>query len=175
MDVSARICELRKSRNMTQAQLAAVGVSAQVVSKWESGGMPDIELLPKIAERLGVSIDALFGREQFCCGELEAALAQDLAVTPRAQRFAKAFDYCWALEKGLAGDADAADTVAEISAEAERGYSQTLWDEGFATLSFAAELPYFLLMPEPASGWGRRLKQPDIMLAPSRFWATLMS
>lgn len=58
-----RIAELRRKRSMTQESLAGIiGVSAQAVSKWEnSATMPDILLLPLLADTLCVSIDALFG------------------------------------------------------------------------------------------------------------------
>ena len=61
-----KICEtiknLRISRNISQENFANVlGVSAQAVSKWENRkALPDIVLLPKIAEYFHVSIDALF-------------------------------------------------------------------------------------------------------------------
>lgn len=62
--LSERIAELRREHGLTQEQLGQpLGVSAQAVSKWEKGGAPDVELLPALADRLGVSIDALFGRE----------------------------------------------------------------------------------------------------------------
>ena len=58
-----RIAELRRKRSMTQESLAGIiGVSAQAVSKWEnSATMPDILLLPLLADTLCVSIDELFG------------------------------------------------------------------------------------------------------------------
>lgn len=61
--MGVQITKLRKSAGLTQEDLGrAVGVSTQAVSRWENGGMPDVTLLPAIADRLGVSIDALFGR-----------------------------------------------------------------------------------------------------------------
>lgn len=63
MKVGEKIAELRKERGITQENLAGIiGVSPQAVSKWEnSATMPDIMLLPIIADTLGVTIDALFG------------------------------------------------------------------------------------------------------------------
>lgn len=56
------IAKYRKELNMTREDLAkAVGVSTQAVSKWECGGTSDALLLPSIAEKLKVSIDALYG------------------------------------------------------------------------------------------------------------------
>ncbi len=67
MDITTmgeRIKELRKGAGMTQEELGnKIGVSAQAVSKWECGSVPDTELIPKIADCFGVAIDALFGRE----------------------------------------------------------------------------------------------------------------
>lgn len=53
---------MRNKAGLTQEQLATkLGVSAQSVSKWENEiSMPDITLLPGIAEMFGVSIDELF-------------------------------------------------------------------------------------------------------------------
>lgn len=62
IDLGNRIKLLRLSRSMTQEQLAQkLGVSAQAVSKWESGtNMPDIGLLPDLSVIFGVTIDDLF-------------------------------------------------------------------------------------------------------------------
>ena len=62
LDFGNRIKSLRLSRSMTQEQLAQkLGVSAQAVSKWESGtNMPDILLLPDLSVIFGVTIDDLF-------------------------------------------------------------------------------------------------------------------
>lgn len=49
----------------TQEALAgALGVSSQAVSRWEaSGGYPDMEMLPSIANYFNITIDELFGYE----------------------------------------------------------------------------------------------------------------
>lgn len=64
MNIAANIARLRRERGMTQEALAEViGVSAQTVSKWETGTtLPDVALLPVIADVFGVTIDALYGR-----------------------------------------------------------------------------------------------------------------
>ena len=61
--IGKRIARLRKSRGMTQDQLAErVGVSAQAVSKWENDvSCPDISLLPRLAEIFQVTTDSLLG------------------------------------------------------------------------------------------------------------------
>ena len=65
LDLGNNIRQLRRRDNRTQEQLAeALGVTAQAVSRWESGGSyPDMNLIPSIANFFGVSIDELFGYE----------------------------------------------------------------------------------------------------------------
>ncbi len=60
--IGKQIRDFRKSQDLTQEQLAeAIGVSFQAVSKWENNiAFPDITLIPKLAQLLGVSIDELF-------------------------------------------------------------------------------------------------------------------
>lgn len=57
------IADLRRERGITQENLAGIiGISPQAISKWENNAtMPDIMLLPIIADTLGVTIDGLFG------------------------------------------------------------------------------------------------------------------
>ncbi len=61
--IHEQIASLRKARGMTQEKLSQLlGVSNQAVSKWEAGQCcPDIQLLPELAEILGVSCDRLLG------------------------------------------------------------------------------------------------------------------
>lgn len=58
-----RIADLRKKNRVTQQELAdSIGVSFQTVSKWETGiSMPDITVLPLLAEYFSVSTDQLLG------------------------------------------------------------------------------------------------------------------
>lgn len=59
-----KIMLLRKEKGCTQEELGkALGVSMQAVSKWENGGVPDVSLLPQIADYFGVTIDSLFDRK----------------------------------------------------------------------------------------------------------------
>ena len=57
-----KIKELRKGRGVTQQQLAdAIGISFQAISKWETGiALPDITLVPALANYFGITTDALF-------------------------------------------------------------------------------------------------------------------
>ena len=60
--IGENIRALRKEKKIGQEALAgALGVTVQAVSKWEtSGSMPDITLLPEIADYFGVTIEELF-------------------------------------------------------------------------------------------------------------------
>ena len=82
MDRILIIREYRLAADMTQAQLAErVGVQYQSVSKWETGvSMPDVMLLPKIADALGVTIDDLFGRHQRRCGGMMTEDDKDFLI-----------------------------------------------------------------------------------------------
>ncbi len=62
--IGENIALFRKSKGLTQEAVAsAIGVSAQSVSKWENNtNMPDIMLLPVVADIFDISIDELFGR-----------------------------------------------------------------------------------------------------------------
>ena len=62
MELGKKIKQLRFKAGLTQEQLTEkLSIGAQSVSKWENGvTMPDISLLPLLAETFGVSIDDLF-------------------------------------------------------------------------------------------------------------------
>ena len=65
MNIGKQIFFLRKSKGITQEQLAQkLGVTNQAVSKWESEQcLPDIQLIPEIADFFSVSINELMGVE----------------------------------------------------------------------------------------------------------------
>ena len=65
MTLGNAIAGCRRELGITQEALARqLDVTNQAVSKWESDiCCPDIQLLPKLADIFGVSIDRLFGRE----------------------------------------------------------------------------------------------------------------
>ena len=65
MGLGKKIAYYRKNKNITQDALAKLlGISNQAVSKWETDqSYPDVELLPKIADIFGITMDELFDRE----------------------------------------------------------------------------------------------------------------
>lgn len=66
MEFHEKLQELRKSRGLTQEELAeALFVSRTAISKWESGrGYPSIDSLKEISRYFSVSIDDLLSGEQ---------------------------------------------------------------------------------------------------------------
>ena len=66
VSLSERLKTLRKTKDMTQEQLAEyMGVSPQAVSRWETGATsPDISALPQLADLFGISIDELLGYDE---------------------------------------------------------------------------------------------------------------
>ena len=66
MSLGETIKKMRRSQDMTQEQLAQfLNISAQAVSRWETGlAMPDIMLLPSLANLFGITMDELFGMQE---------------------------------------------------------------------------------------------------------------
>ncbi len=88
-----RLTDLRQAAGLTQTQLAErIGVHPSNVGFWElSGTPPRGEVLPKMAEVLGVSVDALLGvtppkpKKQAAKGRLQLVF-EDAAKLPRRQQ-----------------------------------------------------------------------------------------
>ena len=62
LEFGERLKNYRKARGLTQQELAdRLGVSNKSVSRWESGGYPDVATLGPLARALGVTVDDLLG------------------------------------------------------------------------------------------------------------------
>ena len=100
MQIGEKIKALRKSKKLTQELLAeALHVSAQAVSKWETGASsPDVEMLPRLAAYFGTSMDELFDFDRRKLeAEVEALIAQSVPLRAEPEK-AEAF-YRAALER----------------------------------------------------------------------------
>lgn len=66
MEIGATIKKLRRGKDMTQEDLAEfLNISSQAVSRWETNlAMPDINMLPSLANLFGVTIDELMGMDE---------------------------------------------------------------------------------------------------------------
>lgn len=170
--INERIAALRRQRGLTQEQLGVlVGVSAQAVSKWEKGGAPDVELLPRLADTLGVTIDALFGRSDQPAEDIQTALQRWLNAQPSDKRLWTLFHLLsktvWSsmsedmspIFSGMLGSAfyqkDCFLTVPGKGTQWLR--SKAVTDEGMSLGVFADQLPLYLLMPEPEAGYASEL------------------
>ncbi len=153
--IGKQIATMRKERGIKQEELANyVMVSPQAVSKWENGGVPDIELLPKIAEFFSVSIDYLFGRTITDYTDLKTALTKKLMDTPADKKIKETLEYCWIMEKAIMPYAKSNDTgdLAEYENDLRKDdqmYSSMLTDNGFTHMGIANRLQYFLVVPDP--------------------------
>jgi transcriptional regulator with XRE-family HTH domain len=162
--MGTRIAALRKQRELTQEALGnAVGVSAQAVSKWENGGTPDVELLPAIADTLGVSIDDLFGRTNTQVPDVEQVLFDHIAALPMEQRMERLCRLVWVgqqaiLEKHAHGGPEP--YLASSCTDApERYWIRCAIEDDYGILLGcpSEELHFFGIFPEPKQGYAAYL------------------
>ncbi|MGN0667441.1 MAG: helix-turn-helix domain-containing protein [Huintestinicola sp.] len=164
---SKQLQKLRKERNVTQEALAAhLGVSPQAVSKWENGSYPDGDLLPKIADFFGVSIDHLYGRAKENSPVVQQIIDELQGIVFDTEDgakkfFEKALDYAWAIQtaswknnkyyydRPVLKETDSL-TASEISAES-----------GFTFMRLNKDLEYYFLVKQPDGGFTKRLKVTD--------------
>lgn len=96
--IGENIKRLRLSRQITQEQLSVVaGVSCAAVSKWErENTLPEISLLPVLANYFGVSIDELMGYD---AARVENDILCFIEEHSRLRRAGKAAEYTALSEK----------------------------------------------------------------------------
>lgn len=97
MRTGAYLAMLRKTRGATQQEIAEqLGVSNKTVSKWESGGgLPDITVLPALAELYGVTADDILAGETLT-DRRRGTLAEETAAQRKRllARLRMRFDVC---------------------------------------------------------------------------------
>ncbi len=99
--IGEQIKKYRTKKGITQEELGKmVGVTTQSVSKWERGGSPDAELLPRIANALGITINMFY--EQNTQSPEDAFLSELLSVD-RDEAFQKLMSFVWKTGLGLSG------------------------------------------------------------------------
>lgn len=154
--IGKQIASLRKEKGVKQEELAKyVGVSTQAVSKWENGGVPDVELIPKIADFFSVSIDNLFNRN-ISDDNLQSVLMKKIAEAPYDRKFKIAFNFCWDIERALMRHPEYIDKGSIENYEKEIGcsdqhYSSIIRNDGFTRMGIANRSQYFLIVPNPRS------------------------
>lgn len=83
MIIGERIAQLRKSRSMSQFQLAkTLNIATSTLGMYETNKRkPNMEMLEKLADFFGVSIDYLLGREASDKSDIDLDRAIDNAMS----------------------------------------------------------------------------------------------
>ena len=173
-DLGMNIAKFRRQAGLSQSELGkCLNVSAQAVSRWERGGVPDAALLPQIASSLGCSLDDLYGLSTIPPKNVENTLAQEIQNTPSEQRTARAVQLAWHMMKtrgSLASDnpgallaAAVACENADLNSDLNSGRDPTNcyfnFEDGLMQASVASKFKYVLMMQEPKDGFLSALKE----------------
>ena len=169
--LSGRIVELRKERGLTQEQLGQlVGVSAQAVSKWEKGGAPDVELLPALADRLGVSIDSLFGREGGAPVDMMDLACRYITSQPEGKRLDAICRMLFQATQTMMPSGFFSEPVKfpsrctlpdEVAGPGLLMRSGAKLEEGLLFGTVSEEFSFMTVSPEPENGWAAYFAQND--------------
>lgn len=160
--LGAQITKFRKAAGLTQEDLGkAVGVTTQAVSRWENGGAPDVTLLPAIADKLHVTVDALFGREGGAPQDMGETLARWIRTVPEEQRLDKACKIAFEMLKAatlLPLNTPGIGYIKDCELEDGEGKPVLLpsifyIDTGLASGVFAENLSFATIFPEPEAGY----------------------
>ena len=160
--VGEQIQKFRKAMGITQRELGeALNVSSSAVSQWESGGTPDVSLLPAIADKLRVTIDALFGREGGEVQDMEQAACRWIRSLPEEQRLDQMCRIAFAMIKfGFfpANNPPELGYMKSCEMSDSEGNpillpSVSTTDHGIVTGVFAEDLSFATFFPEPAAGY----------------------
>lgn len=166
--IGEQISKFRRKAGMTQEELGkAVGVSTQAVSRWECGGAPDITLIPGIADRLGVSIDALFGRETGEYLDMAEVMRKWLRSLPKEQMFQELTEKVWSsLLQFMTGDAliqlpypDSSFVLDKYPGAICNSVFES--DHGFYFAAVGRDFSYTTLCPRPEKGYQAYLQDPE--------------
>ncbi len=164
--IGEQIKKFRRKKGLTQEELGRkIGVTTQAVSNWERGGVPDAELLPDIADVLGVTVDMLFGRSSL--KKLEEEISDELLSVGTEEGFKRAFSLLYAIGIGLSGltpirDSFNFDALSTIGSNDGFGYyTRSSVNEGTFDIRLNSDYRYFFLMPEPERGCRKSFGDPD--------------
>lgn len=162
-----QIARFRKAVGVTQEDLGrAVGVSAQAVSRWECGGTPDVALLPALADALGVTVDALFGREGGEKLDMEDAVRRWMRTVPQGQRVDRLCRLIWAAAgpvmsgkpedvMDISGYENCCETETVEDGRPVRWLRRTriAMEDGTILGVRANDMSFAAVFPEPETGW----------------------
>lgn len=161
--IGEQIQKFRKAAGLTQKELGeALGVSSSAVSQWETGGTPDISLLPVLADRLGVTVDVLFGREEITQENMGEALPRYLASLPEEKRLEEICRLMWGVMKAfLTKFIDSGDQLTDSIDFSDRFQIRLVSDAGIMTCTVSEEMPFLWVFPEPEKGYAASFASDD--------------
>lgn len=167
--IGKMIAAFRERTGMSQGEFGKrLNVSAQAVSRWERGGMPDTTLLPKIAGQIGCSLDDLYDISSARTKTMEELLTQEMRDTPPKERMRRAVQLAWHLMKlngsTVVGDsADPTFSAATACEDADKDAHATAKiqptncyfssEDGLMYASVASKFKYVMFMQEPDDGF----------------------
>ncbi len=81
------ISECRKSKNMTQAQLAEkLNITDRAISKWETGkGMPDSSIMLELCNELGITVNELLSGERISMNDYTKKMEENLLELKKSE------------------------------------------------------------------------------------------
>lgn len=159
---SKRFCKRRKELNLTQQEIAEkLNVGYRTVSHWENGAYPDGELLPKIANVLGVSLDYLFGRNSH-----EDSIEQEVLthfqkeIDVDSEDFSKLllpkiFDILWAIQISWQKGNITYWKDEEINYKKASAF---FLDNGFSFFQHKSDAKFYCICEKPKNGFGSILE-----------------
>lgn len=165
-----QIGKFRKALGMTQEELGkAVGVSTQAVSRWECGGAPDVALLPTIAATLHVTIDALFGQGNGAPVDIMEMVARWTVSLPHEEFLDAMIRILWSsIVALLSMDYGTGNFLGPLehseldyNGETSLAKSMIYMDSGLLIGSYAKDLRFMLVFPEPEEGYAAFLAEND--------------
>lgn len=159
--VGEQIQKFRKEMGLTQRELGeALSVSSSAVSQWESGGTPDVSLLPAIADRLHVPIDALFGREGGEAENMNETMARWIRTVPEDKQMERLCRLMLDVLKVSMADIGPDSLGYLRSGELEHFnhemmlmVSYLVTDSGAIMGTFAEDITWVSILPEPEAGY----------------------
>lgn len=161
--IGEQIQKFRKAAGLTQKELGeALGVSSSAVSQWETGGTPDISLLPVLADRLGVTVDVLFGREEITQENMGEALPRYLASLPEEKRLEEICRLMWGVMKAfLTKFINSGDQLTDSIDFSDKFQIRLVSDAGIMASIASAEMPFLWVFPEPERGYAASFAPDD--------------
>lgn len=131
------VAELRRQKGWTQAQLGEMlGVTNKTVSRWENGNyMPELAIIPSLAEALGVSVNELMAGDRFAEEEYKREADAQLLKTMQLIEEIREIKDCRWLSHGLSCTA-----LAMLIA-------------GFMNVTIFDDMDHLLGTPVATSGW----------------------